>query len=264
MRRMMHAALLFSFVLTSNAVQAQQNSLLVGNQPSVPSYSAPYGEGATIYSDNTNGAAYQSHENAGIYQPAESTYAQGQVAAPQFMKYGSCRPHSSVALFLQCDYSSRNLWAGYGQERAALLSHMMRHVDGTCDCCRTYDNACQVGGGACGSGCGTTGSNTCQTGCGPVANRYKLSTLHANASNECSTGGCGLGQRFGWQHSHRPLTFGAPVDSCGACTSNEVVGSPYEAAQYAPPSQVAPQPVANTAYANQQGRPVNNAPYRTR
>ena len=198
MRRMMHAALFASAIISlasSVYAQAPQNSLIVNNADGIHAPSPT--DSSVVYSGN---AAYSEI-------PSYS-------AGPQFLKFGSCRPHSPVATLMQREYVSPNLWAGYAQQRAALVSHMMRHVDGTCGCCQTYDTACHT---ACGSGCGTN----CGTNCGPaVKNRYKLSTLHAapssacgtvcetncetNCENSCETGGCETNSAHGKLQAWKP------------------------------------------------------------
>lgn len=277
MRRMMHAALitsaLFSTVAISSATfaQSQQNSLLVNRGGKAVQYSAPSASGTSEYPGQesySNNTVYSEVEQGTHY--SQESYIQGHEAAPQFLKYGSCRPHSSIATLMQRDYSSRNLWAGYAQERAALVGHMMRHVDGTCDCCQTHDQACYPNGSQAGG--------ACSTGCGPGigGNRYKLSTLHSSPTSDCGTGTCstgacggGLGQKIqGWKHSARPFTFGAPADPyCGSCSTENYTESNYSPApQQASPYQAAPQqqPVPQPIPQSAQGQQFNQTPYRTR
>lgn len=250
MRRMMHAALLFATLSTSTLVfttdaQAQQNSLLIQDAGSAQ-YNVPYTEDATVYSNN--GVNPHSHSSSeGYYHGHTAGYPAA--SEPQFLKFGSCRPHSNIALLMQCDYSSRNLWAGYSQERAALVGHMMRHVDGTCDCCKTYDQACH------------TGANACSQGCGPGigGNRYKFSTLHASPSSDCGSNDCGTGPLHGWRHAHRPFNYGAPVaGNCSTCATE--VAAPIQYAPTPAAPQANPTPAAHAAAQ----QPGYNAPYRTR
>ncbi len=234
MRRMMHAAILW--VAVSSGLQAQESGLLLQDNTGGLSYSNVESTSAApmIHSEYAGGSYGASgHVTPHPSETAGNCSTCSAQGAPEFMKYGSCRPHSILAQQMQFNPLGRDLWATFPQERAALVNHMMRHVDGNCGCSRHYSEPCAAGGGCC-----TAGGHG---GCGHAGvNRYQLSSLYETPSAACSTGGCGLLHgRHGCGHHHSGIGLkawhhsplhSAPVGSpyCAPCAS-AAPGSPLQA-----------------------------------
>jgi len=136
--------------------------------------------------------------------------------ATEFIPDCSNNPYSQLATFMNCNDCSPNLWNNYSSQRAALVAHYSRHLDGQC-CCSERKN-CSHGQATapCGShGCRTEGKG----GHDVPLNRYVASTNCNHDGNPACKRGCDPKPSGGcWTFSS---LYKTPTPNCASA----VVGS---------------------------------------
>jgi hypothetical protein len=216
MRRMMHAV---AFLLLTTAwanAQSDLNPLAVS-----PNADAPYLQPARSPSDAIE------HQNSIAVKVSGSPLQPG--AAPshssaEIAPTGCGCTYSQLALFMNCNETSPNLWSSYACERAKLTAHIYRHVDGRCNC---FDNKRCLH---------AQPSTPCaEPSCdapaipriGQRINRYKLplSSLYAEPSN-CAEPGCSTSGVNAVSSPMRPSAGTSPSPTSMAKPPQDRVATP--------------------------------------
>ena len=107
-------------------------------------------------------------------------------SATEFIPDCANSPYSQLAMFMNCNDCSSNLWSNYSSQRAALAAHYSRHVDGQCGCSDRKNCSHGQATAPCGShGCRTEG----KAGREVPLNRYAASTNgNQDGSPACKPG----------------------------------------------------------------------------
>jgi hypothetical protein len=198
MRRMMHAVALMLMMAPAVHAQTQLRPL---PPPPTDEIAIP-AEETNLDSSIDLGESQSLRVSTSSEPPATAQptkHVPVPAASPELIPFGSDRPYSQLAAYMNCSDASPNLWAGYACERARIAACINRHVDHQCDC--SDKSRCLHKHAS--SGCSS------DAGCGIKAavhgkiNRYKqpFSTLYAAPSDSCGTkcqsadcsspGGCG-------------------------------------------------------------------------
>ncbi len=176
MRRTMHAAAILLACATQIQAQSPSDRETKTAHRSTPTHS----ENSTHSSPLTDGTP--------VLAPSDH-------AASPIASHGDAgRPFSQLAGLMQCNDWRPNLWDGYANERAAIVSRISQHVDMQCKCfeCQTklHSRPCNQSCGestACGDGAKTVGALRSGGASKLVVNRYRtpVSTLFPAASDAC-------------------------------------------------------------------------------
>lgn len=223
MRRMMHAMAIF--LISATVAQAQSKVRPITPPPESESALSVGAEFEPEQASDSESLKISTNAPADTAIQSNSP-AQVAMHGTEFIPYGSDRPYSQLAIFMNCTQGSPNLWNSFACERAALVAKINHHVDGQCGCskCRTHLHATAsgpCGGEACNSGCSD------KKVAGKV-NRYRqpFSTLHAQRSDSCGDS----------------CATGCAAENCSSCPTGEAGVNHPSSAHRAIPTLLAKPP----------------------